>query len=129
LNLVAYKKVLTIGQPVKILNASGPGDRIRVISRRLTMLGWTVRQSDAQRIQPMTTLFYAAQNISAARALQRTLPIPVRLVPDLGGTSGMRLIIGRDYLSWKPRNARLAALWQKSTIVASSQKLPMRGIR
>jgi hypothetical protein len=127
--LVANKKVFVIGQPVKILNASGSRDRAGVVSRRLGMLGWTVRPSDAQRVQPATTLFYPAKNAFAARAMQRTLPFPVRLVQDAGSASAMQLVIGRDYLSWKPRNARLGALWQKGIIVASLQKPSIKGIR
>jgi len=41
----------------------------------------------------------------------------------------MRLVIGRDYLSWKPKNSRIAVLWQKRTLIASAQKLSLRGDR
>jgi hypothetical protein len=127
--LATNKKVFVIGQPVKILNASGSRDRFGVVSRRLAVLGWTVRPSDAPRVQPATTLFYPAKNAFAAKAMQRTLPFPVRLVQDAGSASAIQLVIGRDYLSWKPRNARLAALWQKGIIVASLQKPSIRGTR
>jgi hypothetical protein len=121
-------KVLTIGQPIKLLNASGKPDGARTVLRRLTSLGWTMRPADS-RGQPATMLFYPAQNIAAAKAMQRTLPFPVRLVAESSKTSGMRLVIGRDYLSWKPKNSRIATLWQKRTIIASSQKLSLRGDR
>jgi hypothetical protein len=93
------------------------------------VLGWTVRPSDVRHVQSATTLSYPKQNAFAAKAMQRTLPFPVRLVQDVSSASAMQLVIGRDYLSWKPRNARLAALWQKGITVASLQKPLIRGTR
>ena len=122
------KKVLVIGHPVQILDASGKRDRAGVVSRRLSMLGWTVRPSDARRVQPVTTLFYPKKNDFAAKAMQRTLPFPVRLV-DAGSEPAMTLVIGQDYLSWKPRNARLASLWQKGITVASLHLSSTKGVR
>jgi len=119
-------KILTIGQPIRLLNASGRTAGAGPVLRRLTALGWTMRQSDS-RTQMATVLFYPAQNIAAAKAMQRTLPFPVRLVADKA--AGMRLVIGRDYLSWKPKNSRIAVLWQKRTVIASLQKSSVRGVR
>jgi len=127
--LAANRKILVVGQPIQILNASGTRDRVATVSRRLSLLGWTVRPSDAKRVQSATILSYPVQNVFAAKAMQRTLPFPVRLVSEAPGASAIRLVIGRDYLSWKPRNARLAALWQRGTIVASLQKPSIRGAR
>ncbi len=117
------RKVLTIGQPVRIFNSSGRA--IDVVPSRLTALGWSVRQVEG-RIQESTTLYYLLKDTAAAKAMQRTLPFPVRLVSNPG--AGMRLVVGRDYLSWKPKNGRLAALW-KGTVVASLQRSPARGDR
>jgi hypothetical protein len=123
------KKVLFIGQPIRLLNASGKMGGSATVQRRLTALGWTLRPSEG-RAQSATMLFYSAQNITAAKALQRTLPFAVRLVADNKANGpGMRLLIGRDYLSWKPRNAHIAALWQKGTVVASLQKPSIKGVR
>jgi hypothetical protein len=122
------KKFLTIGQPVKLQNASGKAGGTAPALRRLAVLGWTMRPSDA-RAQPATVLYYSAQNIAAAKALQRTLPFPVRLAVDKADAAGMRLVIGRDYLSWKPRNGHIAAQWQKGTITALLQKASSRGER
>jgi hypothetical protein len=119
-------KVLTVGKPVKILNASGKP--IGAISHRLAVLGWTVRQFD-WRMQPVTTLYYPQKNIMAARAMVRTLPFPVRFVSDSDDSFAMRLVIGHDFLSWNPRNSRLAALWQKGPVIASLQKPLLRGVR
>ena len=124
--VVANKKFLTIGQPVRLLNASGKAGGAGPVLRRLAVLGWTMRQSEG-RTQPATVLYYPVQNIGAAKALQRTLPFPVRLAVDKAGA--MRLVIGRDYLSWKPKNAHIAALWLKSAVVASLQKPSIRGVR
>lgn len=120
--------VLTIGQPIKLLNASGKPGGTGTVLHRLTTLGWTMRPADS-RAQPATMLFYPAQNLAAAKAMQRTLPFPVRLIADSNKTAGMRLVIGRDYLSWKPKNSRIAVLWQKRTLIASAQKLSLRGDR
>jgi len=122
------KKVLTIGQPVRLLNASGKASGTGTVLHRLATLGWTMRASDA-RAQPASVLFYSAQNLAAAKALQRTLPFPVRLTVDKADGSGMRLVIGRAYLSWKPRNPRIAALWQKGAVIASLQKPAIKGVR
>jgi len=87
-----------------------------------------MRPADS-RAQPATVLFYPAQNLAAAKAMQRTLPFPVRLIAESGKAPSMRLVIGRDYLSWKPKNSRIAVLWQKRLVIASSQKLSLRGVR
>ena len=47
--LAPQRKIYTIGQPVKVLNASGIKDRVGMVTRRLSILGWTVRQSDARQ--------------------------------------------------------------------------------
>jgi hypothetical protein len=119
-------KVLTFGKPVKLLNASGRP--IGAISHRLTVLGWTVRQFD-WRMQSATTLYYPAKNVVAAKAMLRTLPFPARFIPDNDDSFAMRLVIGHDLLSWKPRNSRLAALWQKGTVIASLQRPLIRGVQ
>jgi hypothetical protein len=121
------KKVLTIGQPVRLLNASGKGGGTGTVLHRLGTLGWSMRAFDAHA-QPVTMLYYSPQNVAAAKALQRTLPFPVRLTVDKAN-SGMRLVIGRDYLSWKPRNSHLAALWQRRAVTASFQKASIKGVR
>jgi hypothetical protein len=122
---VAGRKIF-IGQPVRLMNASGKSGGTGTVLHRLGALGWTMRPFDA-RVQPATVLYYSPQTIAAAKALQRTLPFPVRLTVDKA--PGMRLVIGRDYLSWKPRNGHIAALWQKGMIAASWQKPSIRGVR
>jgi hypothetical protein len=114
---VSARKILTTGNPVRIFNASGKG--IEIVSRRLTSLGWTVRQIEG-RIQQATMMYYPAKDAAVAKALERTLPFPIRLTLNPG--AGIRVVVGRDYLSWKPRSARLAALWRQVTVVASLDK-------
>ena len=123
------KYVLTIGSSIKILNASGKADRVRAISHRLATLGWTVRQSDFNRVQQLTTIYYPAQNALAAKAMRNTLPFPVRLMRDTDGTSNVRLVVGRDYLSWRPKSDHIRALWQSGITVASLQKASNKGVR
>ena len=124
---VGGRKVLTIGQPVRLLNASGKAGGTGTVLHRLGTLGWSMRAFDAHA-QPVTMLYYSPQNVAAAKALQRTLPFPVRLTVDKAN-SGMRLVIGRDYLSWKPRNSHLASLWQRSAVTATFQKASIKGVR
>lgn len=123
-----HAKVLTVGKPVKMLNASGKPGGIGTISHRLAVLGWSVRQFD-WRMQPATTLYYPAKNIVAAKAMLRTLPFPARFIPDNDDSFAMRLVIGHDFLSWKPKNSRLADLWQKGPVIASLQRPLIRGVR
>jgi hypothetical protein len=125
---VAGKKFLTIGQPVRLTNASGKANGSGPVLRRLTVLGWTMRAADG-RAEPRTVLYYAKSTVAAARALQRTLPFPVRLVVDKANASGMRLVIGRDYLSWKPRNTTMATLWQKGATTSPWQRASIKGAR
>jgi len=117
------RKVLTIGQPLRIFNASGKA--IDVVPHRLTSLGWTVRAADGRR-QQTTALYYPAKDLAAAKALQATLPFPVRMIENPG--AGVRLVVGRDYLFWKPRNARLAGLWKKNVTVASLKLPSTKGV-
>jgi len=70
----------------------------------------------------------ADELLGAAKAMQRTLPFPIRLVAE-NGAVGMRLVVGRDYLSWKSRNSRLHALWQKGPMIASLHKVSLKGVR
>ena len=121
-------KVLTIGKPVKILNASGRPGGIGTVSHRLAALGWSVRPFD-WRMQPATTLYYPIKNIVAAKAMLRTLPFPARFIVDNDDSFAMRLVIGHDFLSWNPRNPRLADLWQKGPVIASLQRPLIRGVR
>jgi hypothetical protein len=125
---VAGKKFLTIGQPVRLTNASGKANGTWPVLRRLAVLGWTIRPADG-RAEPKTVLYYSPKTIAAAKALQRTLPFPVRLVADKPNASGMRLVIGRDYLSWKPRNTYMATLWQKGATASPWQRASMKGAR
>jgi hypothetical protein len=125
---LSAKKVFLIGQPVRLINASGKADRVGIVSRRLGALGWTIRLTGAGPAQLVTTLIYNPRNSGAAKAMQRTLPFPVRLVAERGAV-GMRLVVGRDYLSWKPKNARVYALWQKAPAVAGLQKISLKGGR
>jgi hypothetical protein len=111
------RKVLTIGQPLRIFNATGKA--IERVPHRLTSLGWTVRAAEGRR-QQTSALYYPVKDLAAAKALQATLPFPVRMIENPG--AGVRLVVGRDYLSWKPRNARLTVLWKNDVTVASLQR-------
>ena len=46
-NVPVKGKVLTIGQPIRLLNASGKPDGAGTVLRRLTSLGWTMRLADS----------------------------------------------------------------------------------
>jgi hypothetical protein len=48
---------------------------------------------------------------------------------DKANASGMRLVIGRDYLSWKPKNTYMATLWQKGATTSPWQRASMKGAR
>ncbi len=120
------EKILITGHPLEIVNASGQIDGTGAIKHRLIALGWTARQSENATPQLVTILHFPGGNLFAAQALQRTLPFPVRMTPDNGGNGGMRLIIGLDYLSWKPKSLRVTTLWKKQVVVAALAKSPAK---
>jgi hypothetical protein len=121
------RKVITIGHPFSILDGTGRADEAAIVSNRLMKMGWTIQMSKAGRVSKVSELFYPPQNASAALAMQRTLPFPVRATEDVRGS--MRLVVGTDYLSWKPKNDRLAALWRKRSVVAALPLPPSKGVR
>ena len=114
---VGAKPVLTTGHPLLVIDATGHVTKAKVVGRRLTQLGWTVRATSAPDRQARTQLFYAPKDVAVARAMQNTLPFPVRATAD-ASVAGLKLTIGQDFLSWKPRNARLAKLWQNLVVTA-----------
>ena len=115
------QKIVTIGHPLTIVNAAGPADRVDILRQRLNKLGWSMRPSELARVQAATSLYFTPKNSLAAQAMQRTLPFPVRMIPGAAGAD-LKLVIGQDYLGWKPKNARIAALWQKRVVVAALAK-------
>jgi hypothetical protein len=123
----AERKIVTIGHPILMVNASGRPDLVANVGHRLSQLGWSLSPPKGATVHQASVLYFPPQNSAAAQALQHTLPFPVRLVAD--PRRSMQLMIGRDYLSWKPRNARLAALWLKPAVVAALTRPPQKGIR
>jgi hypothetical protein len=109
------------------MNASGKPDRVATVSRRLSALGWTVRLADAGRTQAVTTLVYSTRNIGAAKAMQRTLPFPVRLVAESGPVACALWWAAIIFLEVEERTSPCPL--QKGPIVASLQPESPKGVR
>lgn len=107
-HVVVHKPVLT-GHPLAIVNASGKTHATEIMRRRLVKLGWTAPSSasrDAVAQRGDTVIFFGERNRAAARALARTLRIPVHLTARACHCGGLELVVGRDFL---PRMSLAAA--------------------
>lgn len=111
------KPVLITGHPLLVMDATGHADKARIVGYRLAKLGWTVRASSVSSHQIQTQLSYAPQNAAVALAMQHTLPFRVHMKAD-ASELGLKLTVGQDFLSWKPRNTRLEGLWQSRVVRA-----------
>jgi hypothetical protein len=104
--------VLT-SHPLAVVNASGKKGASEPVRLRLKSLGWTapLGASREEPTQRYSTIHYAQVNLIAAQALAHTLPFPVRLLACPGECGGLRLVVGSDYLGWKPARQALA-VWR-----------------
>jgi tetratricopeptide (TPR) repeat protein len=108
----AKKPVLT-GHPLVIINASGQSGASEPVRQRLASRGWTAPRwamSDGAQ-QIVTTIAFASLNATAAHALARTLPFPSHLVTCEDRCTGVRLVLGRDFLN--PRTGKPASAGAK----------------
>jgi hypothetical protein len=114
-------RVRLLGRPLRIVNASGRDSATDPIRHGLSSLGWSI-----SRLRPVfggslkvTTIVYPAGNASVARSLARTLPFRVQLKADPCGCHGVQLVVGSDFLSWKPASHRVPNVWRASVSVAA----------
>ncbi|MES2255423.1 MAG: LytR C-terminal domain-containing protein [Pseudomonadota bacterium] len=91
------KAVFLTGHPLKIVDASGRGDVDRSVRSYLTGLGWTLAKGEAPKApgRPETVILYGDSMITAAKALARTLSLPMRLTVS-SDVQGLQLVLGGD---------------------------------
>ncbi len=91
------KTVFLTGHPLKIVDASGRGDTDKSVRTYLSGLGWSVAKDDAAKLpaRPQTTIVYKESMITAAKALARTLSLPMHLSAS-DDVEGLQLILGGD---------------------------------
>ncbi len=86
-----------------VVNSTGrTGGEIPVFEH-LVSLKWSLSHRQIAPGAPArtTSIRYAAAYRSQARALARTLPGPVELVPADGDETGVRLVLGADAANWR----------------------------
>jgi tetratricopeptide (TPR) repeat protein len=95
--LPATKAVFLTGHPLTIVDASGRGDTDKSVRTYLSGLGWSVAKSDAIKLpaRPQTTIVYKESMITAAKALARTLSLPMHLSAS-DTVEGLQLVLGGD---------------------------------
>jgi hypothetical protein len=91
------KPVFLTGHPLKIIDASGHGDVGKSVRPYLAGLGWTLAKGEDPRApaRPQTVILYGDSMITAAKALARTLSLPMRLTVS-SDVQGLQLVLGDD---------------------------------
>ena len=94
---LATKPVFLTGYPLSIVNASGRVQADETVKAYLSGKGWSVANSDSTRspARTETTIVYRETMIEAAKALARTLPLPVELNAS-DNVQGLQLVLGAD---------------------------------
>lgn len=93
----AMKAFFLTGHPLTIVDASGRSDTDKSVRTYLSGLGWSVAKDDAAKLpaRPQTTIVYEESMITAAKALARTLSLPMHLSAS-ENVEGLQLILGGD---------------------------------
>ncbi len=119
--------ILLTGRPLMVVNASGRSDAARPVRASLSGLGWTVSSSadQAPRAQSETVVMYNQSMSTVAKALVRTLPFHADLTAD-DQTSGLRLVLGRDYLNFRPGGRQVPQIWRNQIAQADGGKTGVR---
>jgi hypothetical protein len=93
----AAKAVFLTGHPMTIVDASGRNEMGKSVRTYLSGLGWTVAKEDGVKMstRSQTTIVYKETMITAAKALARTLSLPMRLSAN-DSVEGLQLVLGSD---------------------------------
>lgn len=116
----AVKAVFLTGHPLAIIDASGRSDTGKSVRSYLSGLGWSVAKDDGVKLaaRPQTTIVYQGTMITAAKALARTLSLPMHLSAS-DNVQGLQLVLGSDVSA-----ANLAAKSQQARQLASAISKP-----
>lgn len=93
----ATRTVFLTGHPLMIVDASGRNDVDKPVKALLSGLGWTVAKGDSAKAPArlQTTIIYQEAMGTAAKALARTLLLPMRLTAS-NDIQGLQLVLGND---------------------------------
>ena len=96
------------GRHVTVIDATGQSGVSEPVRQHLSHLGWTAPLWAAAEAAPQsfTTIRYMQSDSVTAHALARTLPFPVHLTMCADHCNGLELIVGSNYLAWKPKPRR-----------------------
>ena len=104
------------GRHLIVIDATGQSGVSEPVRQHLSHLGWTAplwAEREAAH-QSFTTIRYMQSDSFTAHALARTLPFPVHLTMCADRCNGLELIVGSNYLGWKPKHRR-AQRWANNT--------------
>jgi hypothetical protein len=109
------------GHHLSVINATGQGGISEPVRQQLLRLGWTAPlwAAGESANQSGSTIRYARPYSFTAHALARTIPFPVQLALCVDPCNGIELIVGRDYLEWKPKSS-IARRWSSSAEILTS---------
>ena len=95
----AGKIVFLTGHPLMIVDASGRSDTETAVRTYLSGLGWSVAKDESKLpARRETRIVYKDTMITAARALARTLSLPMQLTAS-DSVEGLQLVLGSDISS------------------------------
>jgi hypothetical protein len=95
--LVAAKAVFLTGHPLMIIDASGRSDSGKSVRSYLSGRGWTLAKGEDPKMpaRAQTYIVYREPMMTAAKALARTLSLPMRLTVS-NDVEGLQLVLGGD---------------------------------
>ena len=95
----AAKPFFLTGRPLAIVDASGRKDMDKSVRAYRSGRGWSIAKGEGAKAQarPQTMIFYKETMVTAARALARTLSLPLSMhLTSRNDVEGLQLILGSD---------------------------------
>ena len=94
---LSAKSVFLTGHPLAIVDASGRNDMGKSVRTYLSGLGWSLAKDEGANLpaRPQTTILYQETMVTAAKALARTLSLPMHLSAS-DSVQGLQLVLGND---------------------------------
>jgi len=96
------KSVFLTGHPLTIVDASGQRDGGKPVRSYLSGLGWSLAKGEDPKMptRTQTVIVYREPMIAVAKALARTLSLPMRLTVS-NDVQGLQLVLGGDISATK----------------------------
>lgn len=116
----AGKPVFLTGHPLTIVDASGRSDTEAPVRAYLSGLGWSLAKDTSKLpARTETRIVYKDTMVTAAKALARTLSLPMRLTAS-DSVEGLQLVLGGD-ISGGNLAAKLQQTRQRQFALAGSK--------